>query len=649
MSNKNKRILIVEDDATLAASLAAIVGKVGYQVDSFTRPDEALAAVNGQGYAYAFIDCLLPQIPGVDLAKAIRKRFGPDTLPIFMMSGVFTDRQTVKESLRDAQAQQFLKKPFEVDDVINLIGHDEEQETEHSIHRSLYSIYGRTKSSLREKKRLLGALDVVEGYDIPFVLSLLVEIKASGHLNIVTDTNGVCGASLSQGQIFQVDIQDKESYMGRILIDKGFIDADELEAVLKQNSNKRIGERLIEANLISPHAITEVMQEQMNIRLSKLIGPAQFKINFVESDLDSGDVSISVEDFNPYLHNWIASKLSVAWLKNHYTRWSRHQIRLSPLFSKDHPILQLPLPQFGTKLIDSLGKGAPLETVLNEGGMDEDQALRLLHLLVCKGLALFEDVVSHESDQDRVLRLRKLSQSLHNKNNIQIFELMGGRKDMKESQIHQVFADFKKVMGAEPSDKSPQELQRLFFEIKKITDEAYHLFLNKDELKAYENSVAYQATGLKLRAQTAFEEARATLAKAQYQKAYKLLDEVYKTGERFDDFMLYLIWARCGLIEAQPSSNRTKLVKETEMLLYQIPAEERHTALANLVEGLVYKVKGQLLEARKLVEKAVALDKNMIEARRELLTINSLLKSQKPPDLLRGDLKDVVGALFKKK
>ena len=84
-----------------------------------------------------------------------------------------------------------------------------------------------------EKKKLIESLEEVHGFDLPFVYSLLVESKSSGHLNVVGRENGdVSGISLSNGVIVQVDISDQSTYLGRLLIDSGFVSNEDLDGGL---------------------------------------------------------------------------------------------------------------------------------------------------------------------------------------------------------------------------------------------------------------------------------------------------------------------------------------------------------------------------------------------------------------------------------
>ena len=91
-----KKVLIVEDDSLFANALAGAVKKAGYESVICGSPDEATKALDRESFKVVFIDCLLPQTPGIDFAKNIRKNFDAKILPIVMMSGIFTEKQMMK-------------------------------------------------------------------------------------------------------------------------------------------------------------------------------------------------------------------------------------------------------------------------------------------------------------------------------------------------------------------------------------------------------------------------------------------------------------------------------------------------------------------------------------------------------------------------
>lgn len=108
------RILVAEDDALLASSLAKALRENSYAVD--IAPDgntaEVQAAVND--YDAIVLDVALPGRSGLDVARALRGR--DIRTPILMLTARDTTRDKVAGL--DAGADDYLTKPFEIAELL---------------------------------------------------------------------------------------------------------------------------------------------------------------------------------------------------------------------------------------------------------------------------------------------------------------------------------------------------------------------------------------------------------------------------------------------------------------------------------------------------------------------------------------------------
>ncbi len=83
---ENIRVLVVDDETSIADFIDEVLSSHGYQVTSFSDPQEAYAIVASQKFHLALIDINMPVINGVQLSKKILECF-PDT-EIIIVTGV---------------------------------------------------------------------------------------------------------------------------------------------------------------------------------------------------------------------------------------------------------------------------------------------------------------------------------------------------------------------------------------------------------------------------------------------------------------------------------------------------------------------------------------------------------------------------------
>ncbi|WP_296222583.1 response regulator transcription factor [uncultured Sphingomonas sp.] len=100
-------ILIVEDDAELAASLAADLTTMNYTVTTAVTGREALVETARQVFDAVLLDCMLPEMDGVSVVRALRER--GQMLPVLMLSAL--GRSVEKVEGLEAGADDYVVKP----------------------------------------------------------------------------------------------------------------------------------------------------------------------------------------------------------------------------------------------------------------------------------------------------------------------------------------------------------------------------------------------------------------------------------------------------------------------------------------------------------------------------------------------------------
>lgn len=106
------RILIVEDEPDLLASLAQALREEGYAVDTSDNGDDGLFNAEGTDYDAIVLDVMLPGLDGWEILKRLRKT---RKTPVLMLTAREQTRDRVKGL--DTGADDYVVKPFDLEEI----------------------------------------------------------------------------------------------------------------------------------------------------------------------------------------------------------------------------------------------------------------------------------------------------------------------------------------------------------------------------------------------------------------------------------------------------------------------------------------------------------------------------------------------------
>ena len=108
------RVLIVEDEPTIASQLAVALGQAGYAVDRADNGVDALALGNNEPVDAVILDLGLPRIDGLTVLK--KWRAAGRTMPVLILTA--RDNWHEKVAGIDAGADDYLAKPFHMEELL---------------------------------------------------------------------------------------------------------------------------------------------------------------------------------------------------------------------------------------------------------------------------------------------------------------------------------------------------------------------------------------------------------------------------------------------------------------------------------------------------------------------------------------------------
>jgi DNA-binding response OmpR family regulator len=108
------RVLLVEDDDSLAEGLAFNLRNTGYEVETVGSGEGALQATDRRAFDLVLLDVMLPGIDGLEVVRKLRR--AGNRKPVLMI----TARNRADDAIAglDAGADDYITKPFDLDEVL---------------------------------------------------------------------------------------------------------------------------------------------------------------------------------------------------------------------------------------------------------------------------------------------------------------------------------------------------------------------------------------------------------------------------------------------------------------------------------------------------------------------------------------------------
>ncbi|MBN1881668.1 MAG: response regulator transcription factor [Deltaproteobacteria bacterium] len=108
------KVLLIEDDETIASFIVKGIKECGYLVEHATRGDDGLDLALNESYDIAIIDIMLPRRDGLSIIREMRKK--NILTPVIILSA----RGTVENRVQGLRigADDYLTKPFSISELI---------------------------------------------------------------------------------------------------------------------------------------------------------------------------------------------------------------------------------------------------------------------------------------------------------------------------------------------------------------------------------------------------------------------------------------------------------------------------------------------------------------------------------------------------
>ena len=609
------KALIIENNSSFAEKLKSLLGEKSITSFVFNSSSEAETWARGNDFDILITNTFMPDGQSVEVFKRLSEQ---KTTSLCLISP-FLDKASTLKGMPSSLASriQFFKKPLDEAGFKVWLKSLLEGEAE-SSQSPLIKFFLQEDLVDFDLKSHFPVDKPLKAEDFLF-LTLLCHLKRfTGKLLIPPNIQ----VEFQRGFLKHVSSVSGESFFGNILVDQGLVVSHEIEACLNNKEDSlRIGERLIEKELIHPHIIQVVLKEQIKIRLSEIMSLDLIRVQIKEEEEGSIETEegLNKTDFLSFLADSLKTEIRDEFFLNTYEEIKGYKIK------KQKPIKETLIKEknFITSYNDFfslLEEKSLLSTAIPKTGKLE--SLRLLFFgLLRKSLVLEEShlkikpltpVKSDDEKKNLVEKILSLS------DDTPLLILKASKQD-SDQKLNRKKSDLLKNLHPDNFDTQWQaKAQKAFV---KVT-QAYQKLTNKEEILKQKEDEKKQKF---LHYMKLYEKGISLLKAQNYKESFKALSQIEDPRAVSKICYLYKIWAHLKISNTSlGQSEKIAIQKELEAT----PIKLRVSPLFYFVKGLFfYRVK-QLEKAKEFFKKSLGLKKNFMEAQQELMLVRKDIRKK---------------------
>jgi len=203
------RILIVDDDPAVLASMKRVFRKENYAIETAANGKEALACMQQQPFQLIISDHMMPGMTGAELLQRVREQF-PDTIRI-MLTG-HADTTAIMGAIKEGAVYRFILKPAQDDDLRVTVALALEQ----------FDIIKKNKELLNVNSR--------QSKEVEALSKLCLVCKSQ--LPVLLNQHGLISEQQTQ-KLYQLHATQKQSML-RLILDRGWVSEKAIQQLLKK-------------------------------------------------------------------------------------------------------------------------------------------------------------------------------------------------------------------------------------------------------------------------------------------------------------------------------------------------------------------------------------------------------------------------------
>lgn len=267
-----KRILVIEDDRTVAKLLEDALTREGYEVKLELDGEWGVRTFEAKGADLIILDVLVPNLIGFDVVRELRKTAKGKAVPIIMLSGVYSAAGHKKKMVEEFDVIDYLDKPVDLRVLLPLV-----KAALSGAARPVPTLPPVATAKLSDDGQELGPdlsllyRGQLEHTSFAQLLGLAYGARVTGSL-MLRKSSVKKIVYLQHGTPVFVKSNLIEETLGRIMTRERLISPQENDAAIERmkHEGRKQGEILVEMGAISPHNLEFALERQLEVKLYDL-------------------------------------------------------------------------------------------------------------------------------------------------------------------------------------------------------------------------------------------------------------------------------------------------------------------------------------------------------------------------------------------
>ena len=619
------KALILEDNPALSQSLQDILLQKGWQSHSSYSWNEASQWIGKNSFELLVLDILLPDKKGFEVLKILSQKKMSSLLKIVLISG-FVDESFVLKNIPETLKANcvFFKKPIDEKAFLNFlqkIQRPKPDKKEMSLFESFFErvLPSKPLSFYLPQNKTFDSKELISSV---FIAHLT---KFTGDLKVTMDKKNESLIQFYNGYITKVISSSKKSFFGALLVEHGLSLQEDIETLLaNKESNKLVGERLVEKELLSPYMLNFILKEQVKIRLSEIMSHPSFKLDIIEKPFENSEapdidfIDFNEIDFTEWLADSLQTELTTDFLQSFY-------LEIKPcLIQKSEPINKILIHQKQflqdyKLLFKNLREGCGIKDMVTHS-KNTEHTLRLLYFgLLTKSVYLKNETTKESKNLQKI---ELLLDSIIEKDSEDPFALLNlpwnASSEEAEKSYKQLIQKIHPDLFPTTTDKHlKKKSEKAFYKITK----SYEILKSEEKRKEY---IKGQKEENFVTVMNKYEEGLTKIKQEKYKMSLEILSPIANYKHAPSNVPLYILWAQIKS-SSDLDENREKAVN-IKKAIDSCPISLRTSSLFWYVKGLFCAQTKQYEKAKQLFQKSLTVQKDFLEAKKELILIKKKIK-----------------------